>query len=188
MPIVYLSFSAGLGTNKTRSHVTDLLLVVPVTGLQTRVGSRVWVARVWVWVCHDVPVQNPHPAPQVWRVFPGTRIIKCHCHSASLHITNHLNTTTGTRTHPGHKNTSPRTWQHGSGEVGRGREGWGWGWAVVPSDEQGFQSRVWGVGVRVWIFRPSKTPTPHQGYRGFRSPVVKKIIHCFFGKCLVWVV
>ena len=50
------------------------------------------------------------------------------------------------------------------------------------SDEQGFQSRVWGVGVRVWIFRPSKTPTPHQGYRGLRSPVVKKIIHYFFGE------
>jgi len=44
---------------------------------------------------------------------------------------------------------------------------------------QGFQSRVWGVGVRVWIFRPSKTSTPHQGYRSLRSPVVKKIIHYF---------
>ena len=66
--------------------------------------------------------------------------------------------------------------------------------AIGASDEQGFekpqgfQTRVWGVGVRVWIFRPSKTPTPHQGYRGLRSPVVKKIIHYFFGECLVWVV
>jgi len=27
-------------------------------------------------------------------------------------------------------------------------------------------------------------PSP-QGYRGLRSPVVKKIIHYFFGECLV---
>jgi len=24
-----------------------------------------------------------------------------------------------------------------------------------------------------------QTPTPHQGYRGLRSPVVKKIVHFF---------
>ena len=57
--------------------------IVPVTGLQTHVGSQVWVAWVQVQVCHDIPVQNPHPAPWVWWVFPGTWIIKCHCHFTS---------------------------------------------------------------------------------------------------------
>ena len=92
---------------------TGIWQLVPVTGLQTRMGSRVWVARVRVRVCHDVPVQNPHPAPRVWWVFPGTQIIKCHCHFTSP--------TTSTRPQArGHaRDTRTRAPEHDDAAVGR---------------------------------------------------------------------
>ena len=37
--------------------------VGPVTGLQTRAGTRVWVGRVRVRVTPKVPAENPHPWP-----------------------------------------------------------------------------------------------------------------------------
>ncbi len=49
--------------------------VGPVTDLQTCAGSWVWVAQVQVQVYHDVPIQNPHLAPQIWWVFPGTNVM-----------------------------------------------------------------------------------------------------------------
>jgi len=50
--------------------VRAVCCVVFVMGFETRVGTWVWVGRVWVWVEFEAPVQNPYPRCGFQRVWP----------------------------------------------------------------------------------------------------------------------
>ena len=87
-----------------------LAQVVHGTGMQTHVGTWVWVTWVWVRVQHEVPVQNPYLHDGFGGYFQGTIILSTatvqlmppkissevdYCHNGSGSIKTHSTTHNG---------------------------------------------------------------------------------------------
>ena len=145
-----------------------------------------WSSRMTVWEplgCHiriDTFLKTTNPLPsnlgQSWA--KRKRINQCQLLSRENHAKEHYDNVRL-------KENKVRRWicgfhqvVHMSNEV-----------VVSPtfSDEQGFQSRVWGVGVKVQILRPSKNPYPWQGYRGLGIWLLPKLLYHFCRVCQIYV-